>query len=152
MSGKSNRNRPPAGKSGLSTETTNEGQPHDQNMNPGGSSVAAVVLPHQETASEEKGDAWRTSEDESDAALRAYTELYGDDKEEVKDPPPPHQKDIEVDKDNEEEDTFLLPESQNFPPGTAEDFTEKLRFNGLRWRHEVRQRVKKDPSLIEFLL
>ncbi len=56
------------------------------------------------------------------------------------------------DKDNEEEDAFLLPESGNFAIGTAEYFTEKLRFNGLRWRHEVKQRVKKDPTLKDFLL
>ncbi len=50
----------------------------------------------------------------------------------------------------EEEDVSLLPESQNFVPGTAEDFTEKMRFNGLRWRHELRKRVRNDPTLREF--
>ncbi len=47
----------------------------------------------------------------------------------------------------EEDDEFLLPESQGFTPGTAEDFAEKMRFNGLRWRHELRKRVKNDPKL-----
>jgi hypothetical protein len=67
------------------------------------------------------------------------------------DPPPPHEEDLSIEEDNEEEDGFLLPESQNFIPGTAEDFTEKMRLNGLRWRHEVRRRVKKDPKLRELL-
>ncbi len=52
---------------------------------------------------------------------------------------------------HEEDDKFLLPESQNFVPGTAEDFTEKMRINGLRWRHELRKKVKNDPNLRELL-
>jgi hypothetical protein len=51
----------------------------------------------------------------------------------------------------EEEDVFLLPESQNFVHGTAEHFTEKMRFNGLRWRYELRKRVRNGPTLREFL-
>ena len=138
MSGKSNRKKPPAGKSGLNTEKTNEGQPQDQDMNPGGSSVTAVVPTHSEMTAEDA------------PGIKAFEALYGES-------PPKDPEAINVDKDdevkdNEEEDVFLLPESQNFAPGTAEDFTEKLRFNGLRWRHEVRQRVKKDPRLIDFLL
>ena len=125
-----------AGESGLSTETTSGGQAPGQNMNPGESSVAAVALPRQETP-----------EEIQDAALKAFDDLYG-----TYDGLPeqnPHYEAIDVDKDNEdkdneEEDVFLLPESQNFAPGTAEYFTEKLRFNGLRWRHEVKQRVKKE--------
>jgi hypothetical protein len=41
--------------------------------------------------------------------------------------------------DGEEDDEFLLPESQGFNLGTAEDFAEKMRFNGLRWRHELNE-------------
>jgi hypothetical protein len=111
-------------------------------MNPEQSSVAAEKPPRQETTAEMEDD-----------AIKAFEELYGS----VIDPLPPHHEAIDVDKDNEdkdneEEDVFLLPKSQNFAPGTAEYFTEKLRFNGLRWRHEVKQRVKKDPNLRDFLL
>jgi hypothetical protein len=137
MPGKKNKPKSSAGESGLVTEVTSGRQTPDQSMNP-----EAGELPRQETPTE-KGD----------AAIKAFDDLYGSaDRLPALDPPPPHSEEITVDKDNEEEDVFLLPESQNFVPGTAEDFTEKLRFNGLRWRHEVRQRVKKDPSLREFLL
>ena len=88
MPGKNNKPKTPAGKSGLNTETANEGQPQDQNMNPGESSEAAAGLPRQESSSEEKGNAselssidsnaWKFSEEKSDAALKAYDELYGD--------------------------------------------------------------------------
>ncbi len=111
-----NRTKPSAGESGLSTETTSGGQTSDHSMNLDESSVAAGALPRQETPAE-KGD----------AVLKAFDELYGGDI----DPLPKDSGAIDVDKVNEEEDVFLLPESQNFIPGTAEDFTEKLRFNGL---------------------
>ncbi len=141
MPSKKNRTKSSAGESGLVTETTSGGQTPDQSMNPEESSVAAGELPRQETPTE-KGD----------AAIKAFDDLFGSsDGLPALDPPPLHSEEIDVDKDNEEEDVFLLPKSQNFVPGTAEDFTEKLRFNGLKWRHEVRQRVKKDPSLREFL-
>ncbi len=122
-----------AGESGLNTETTSEGQAPDQNMNPGESSVTAVALPQQGLTPEENQDA---------DLIKAYVDLYGG-----LDGPPeqgPHHEPIDVekedngDKDNEEADAFLLPESGNFAIGTAEYFTEKLRFNGLRWRHEVK--------------
>ncbi len=51
----------------------------------------------------------------------------------------------------EEDDEFLLPRSQHYAPGTTEDFTEKMRFNGLRWRHALRKRVQNDPQLRELL-
>ncbi len=86
-------------------------------MNPDESSVAAGELPRKETQVEKE-----------DAAMKAFDELFGADL----DPLPKPSEAIDVDKDNEEEDVFLLPESQNFVPGTTEDFTEKLRFNGLR--------------------
>jgi hypothetical protein len=145
-----------AGESGLNTETTSGGQAPDHGMNPNESSVAAVALPHKECSSEEK--AWRATELATNVHLKAFTELFGDGSpEENEDPPPPHHEAIDVDKDNEdrdneEEDVFLLPESGNFAIGTAEYFTEKLRFNGLRWRHEVKRRVRKDPTLRDFLL
>jgi hypothetical protein len=63
-----------------------------------------------------------------------------------------HEEDLNGEEDDEDDDEILLPESQNFTPGTAEDFTEKMRLNGLRWRHEVRKRVKSDPSLKRLLL
>ena len=131
-----------AGESGLRTETTSGGQAPGQNMNPGESSVAVVTLPRQETTKEVE-----------DAAINAFDELYGTgtDTSLLQNEAIDVDKDNE-DKDNEEEDVFLLPESGNFAIGTAEYFTEKLRFNGLRWRHEVRQRVKKDPNLRDFLL
>ena len=126
-------------------------------MNPGESSVAAGVPPGLGTTSEEK--AWRAAEFATNVTLKAFTELYGDETPEEKEGPlhPNHEafdveKEDNEDKDNEEEDVFLLPESGNFAPGTAEYFTEKLRFNGLRWRHEVKQRVQNDPTLRDFLL
>jgi hypothetical protein len=148
---KTPKSKPATGESGLNTETTSGGQAPDHGMNPDESSVAAVELPRKETTSEE--EAWRATELASNSTLKAFTELYGDTPpEEDKDPLPPQHEAIDVDKDNEdkdneEEDVFLLPESQNFAPGTAEYFTEKLRYNGLAWRHAVKQRVKKDPTL-----
>jgi hypothetical protein len=144
MPGKDNKPKSSAGKSGLSTDATSGGQTPDHSVNPEESSVAAVQLLRQETP-----------KDMQDAALKGFDDLYGS-----SDGLPaqnPHAEAIDVDKDdedkdNEEEDVLLLPDSQNFVPGTAEDFTEKLRFNGLRWRHEVEQRAKKDPTLRDFLL
>ena len=133
-----------AGESGLNTETTSEGQAPDHRMNPEQSSVAAPKLPDQETPAEMP-------------EIKAFEALFGDSPEEQRTEDPHHEtidveKEDNEDKDNEEEDAFLLPESGNFAIGTAEYFTEKLRFNGLRWRHEVKQRVKKDPTLRDFLL
>jgi hypothetical protein len=84
--------------------------------------------------------------------MKTFEELFdmsGD--ETAIDPPPPQTEYLTMEDGIEEEDVFLLPNSQNFAPGTAEDFTEKLRFNGLKWRHEVRRRAKKDPNLRELL-
>ena len=94
-------------------------------MSPNASSVAAGELPRQETQAKE-----------GDAAIKAFDDLFGmSDDQTAKDPPPPQTEDLTMEDGIEEEDVFLLPESQNFIPGTAEDFTENMRFNGLRWRH-----------------
>ncbi len=94
----------------------------------------------------------QTQANESDVTTKAFDDLFdmSDDKT-AKDCPPPQSKDHTMNDGTEEEDVFLLPESQNFVPGTAEYFTEKMRFNGLRWRHELRKRVRNDPTLREFL-
>jgi hypothetical protein len=94
-----------------------------------------------------------TQANESDATIKAFDDLYDmSDDQKAKDRPPPQSEDLTMDDGTEEEDIFLLPESQNFLPGTAEDFTEKMMFNGLRWRRvELRKRVRKDPTLKEFL-
>ena len=90
MPGKHNEPEAPAGKSGLDSENTSEGQAQDQNMNPGESSVAAPKLPHQESSSEEHGNAselsnaeglaWKfTDGEDPDAVIKAlYRDLYGD--------------------------------------------------------------------------
>jgi hypothetical protein len=113
-------------------------------MSPNASSVAAGELPRQETQA-----------DEGDAAIKAFDDLYDmhdmSEDQTAKDPPSPQTEDLTLEDGIEEEDVFLLPESQNFVPGTAEDFTEKMKFNGLRWRHELRRRVRKDPALKQFL-
>ena len=81
------------------------------------------------------------------AECKQFEALFGDSPPEQTTEDPHHDPiDVEQedndDKDNEEEDVFLLPESGNYAIGTSEYFTEKLRFNGLRWRHEVRQSVE----------
>jgi hypothetical protein len=120
-----NKSKTPAGNPGLISETTSKERDPDHTMSPNASSVAAGELPRQETQNEE-----------NDAALEAFSELYDMTEDETAvDPAPSQIKDHAMDDGNEEEDAFLLPESQNFIPGTAEDFTENMRFNGLRWRH-----------------
>jgi hypothetical protein len=110
-------------------------------MSPDVSSVAAEQLPRHETQA-----------NESDAAIKAFDDLFNmSDDQTAKDRPPPQTEDLTIGDGIEKEDVFLLPESQNFIPGTTEDFTEKMRFNGLRWRHELRKRVRKDATLKEFL-
>ena len=133
-----------AGETGLITETTSEGQAPVNRMNPELSTAAAPKLPEEDGGIPEE--------------CKMFEALFGDS------PPneqsaenPPHgsidvDKEDNEDKDNEEEDVFLLPESGNYAIGTSEYFTEKMRFNGLRWRHGVKQRVKKDPTLRDFLL
>ncbi len=121
MPGKKNKTKSPAGNSGLNPETTSQEQNHDQTMDPNAGSVAAVELPRQETQGDE-------SDMSPDSAIKAFDELYDmtDDPAAV-DPPPPQTDDLIMGDGIEEEDAFLLPESQSFVPGTAEDFTEKMR-------------------------
>ena len=106
MPGKKTKTKPPAGNSGLTTETTSEGQTPDHTMSTDASSFAAGELPRQETQNEE-----------NDAALEAFSELYDMTEDETAvDPPPSQTKDFTMDDGIEEEDVFLLPESQNFIP------------------------------------
>ncbi len=143
MPGKTSKKntKPPAGNSGLASETTSQEQNPDQTMSPDASSVAAQQLPRHETQA-----------NESDETIKACDDLFDtSDDRNAKDGSPPQSKDQAMNDGTEEEDVFLLPESQNFVPGTAEYFTEKMRFNGLRWRHELRKRVRNDPTLREFL-
>ena len=132
----------PAGNSGLTTETTSLEQNPDQTMSPNASSVAAQQPPQRETL-----------DDESGPEIRAFEALFeSSNEQDEKAPSPPQSKDQSMNEGTEEDDVFLLPESQNFPHGTAEHFTEVLRFNGLRWRHELKRRVRNDPTLQDFLV
>ena len=111
-------------------------------MSPNASSVAAQQLPRHETQA-----------NESDATITAFDALFDtSDDQNAKVASPPQSKDQAMNEGTEEDDVFLLPESQNFPHGTAEHFTEVMRFNGLRWRHELKRRVRNDPALQEFLV
>ena len=49
------------------------------------------------------------------------------------------------------EDEIFLPPSQNFHPNSIDHLDEQIRFNGLRWRQELRRRVVKDPHLQDLL-
>ncbi len=67
MPGKTNKKntKPPAGNSGLDSETNSQEQNPDQNMNHDASSIAAQQLPPHETQA-----------DESDATIKAFDELF----------------------------------------------------------------------------
>jgi hypothetical protein len=55
-----------------------------------------------------------------DAAIKALDDLLDmSDDRTAKDPPPPQTEALTMEDGIEEEDIFLLPESQNFVPGTA---------------------------------
>ncbi len=113
MPGKNNKPKSSAGESGLSKETTSGGQTPDHRMNPDESSVAAGELLRKETPLE-KGN---------EAAMKAFDELYGEDGLPAQDPLPRHPEAIDVEKDNEEEDVFLLPNprtSSPEPPKTSQ--------------------------------
>ncbi len=141
MPGKRNKTKTSGGNSGLTPKTTSQERNPDQIMSPNASSVAAEQLPRHETQA-----------NESDAAIKAFDDLFDmSDDQTAKDRPPPQSEDLTMNDGTKEEDVFLLPESQNFVHRTAEDFTEKMRFNGLRWRHDLRKRVRNDPTLREFL-
>ncbi len=75
-------------------------------MSPNASSVAAEQLPRHETQA-----------NESDATIKAFDDLFDmSDDQTAKDCPPPQSKDHAMNDGTEEEDVFLLPESQNFVP------------------------------------
>jgi hypothetical protein len=46
---------------------------------------------------------------------------------------------------------YLAPPIQNFPFDSIEELAEAMRHNGLRWRHNLRERVADDPNLKRFL-
>jgi hypothetical protein len=55
------------------------------------------------------------------------------------------------DKDGDLEEELFLPPSQNFRPNSIDHLDEQMRYNGLRWRHELKKRVAKDPKLQSLL-
>jgi hypothetical protein len=150
MPGKRIKGKTPAGNSGL-TGTANKDQFPDQTMGTEGGSGAAGEPPQQ-----------GAHLDDGLAVINAFDDLYNQTADKAgkdSDTPPgatdggqnndedPGEEDPEEGETKEEDDEFLLPESQHYAPGTAEDFTEKMRFNGLKWRHALRKRVQNDPKL-----
>jgi hypothetical protein len=55
------------------------------------------------------------------------------------------------DEDGDQAEELFLPPSQNFRPNSIDHLDEQMRFNGLRWRHELKRRVAKDPHLQDLL-
>jgi hypothetical protein len=51
------------------------------------------------------------------------------------------------DEDGDQEEELFLPPSQKFHPNSIDHLDELMRFNGLRWRHELKRQVAKDPHL-----
>ena len=142
MPGKKINRKGPAGNPGL-TGTANQDQSPDQAMSTDSSSVAAGTPPQQGVPL-----------DDGEAIIKAFNDLYEQSpdetgKEDDTSGGQNKEEDPGEEEGREEDDEFLLPESQGFVPGTAEDFAEKMRFNGLRWRHELMKRVKNDPKLRE---
>ncbi len=91
--------KPPAGNSGLASETTSQKQNPDQTMSPDASSVAAQQLPRHETQA-----------DESNATIKACDDLFDtSDDQNATDGSPPQLKDQAMNDGTEEEDVFLLP-------------------------------------------
>ena len=98
MPGKKNKTKSPAGNSGLTPETTSQEQNPDQTMSPNASSVAAEQLPRHETQA-----------NESDAAIKAFDDLFDmSDDQTAKDRPPPQSENLTMNDGTEEEDVFLL--------------------------------------------
>ncbi len=94
-----------AGNSGLTPETTSQDQNPDQTMSADASSVAAQQLPRHETQA-----------DDSDPDIRAFEALFeSSNEQDEKAPSPPQSKDQSMNEGTEEDDVFLLLESQNFP-------------------------------------
>ncbi len=46
---------------------------------------------------------------------------------------------------------YMAPRLQNFPFDSIEELAEDMRHNGLRWRHNLRERVADDPNLKRLL-
>jgi hypothetical protein len=42
---------------------------------------------------------------------------------------------------------YMAPPRQNFPFNSIEELAEDMKHNGLRWRHNLRERVADDPNL-----
>jgi hypothetical protein len=59
--------------------------------------------------------------------------------------------DEDEDEDGDQEEELFLPPSQKFRPNSIDHLDEQMRFNGLRWRHELKRRVVKDPHLRDLL-
>jgi hypothetical protein len=55
------------------------------------------------------------------------------------------------DEDGDQEEELFLPPSQKFHPNSIDHLDEQMRFNGLRWRHELKRRVTKDAHLQDLL-
>ncbi len=51
----------------------------------------------------------------------------------------------------DEEIPYMAPRLQNFPFNSIEELAEDMRHNGLRWRHNLRERVAEDPTLKRLL-
>jgi hypothetical protein len=51
----------------------------------------------------------------------------------------------------DDETPYMAPQLQNFPFNSIEELAEDMRHNGLRWRHNLRERVGDDPKLTRLL-
>jgi hypothetical protein len=51
----------------------------------------------------------------------------------------------------EDEKPYMAPPLQNFSFNSIEELAEQMRRNGLRWRHNLRERVADDPNLKRLL-
>jgi hypothetical protein len=58
---------------------------------------------------------------------------------------------MDEDEDEDPEDEFFLPPSQKCHPNSIDHLDEQMRYNGLRWRHELKRKVTKDPHLRDLL-
>jgi hypothetical protein len=59
--------------------------------------------------------------------------------------------DEDEDEDGDLKEELFLPPSQKFRPNSIDHLDEQMRYNGLRWRHELKKRVAKDPNLQSLL-
>ncbi len=58
---------------------------------------------------------------------------------------------IEVEVFEDEQTPYMGPRLQNFPFNSIKELAEDMRHNGLRWRHNLRERVADDPNLKRLL-